>query len=94
MIELVNCGFGLLKDGFFKVVKKFFDKDGRIIFFKDNKFGNKWFGSFIKCNFKVKFCKVWFLEKKRVSIFKDVVDIWFIDFEVFLIEKGFVNCFF
>ena len=53
LIELANRGFGLSKDGFLKAVKKFLDKDGRTTPFKDNKPGNKWFGSFIKRNPKV-----------------------------------------
>ena len=46
LIELANRGFGLLKDGFLKAVKKIPDKDGRTTPFKDNKPGNKWFESF------------------------------------------------
>lgn len=73
-------------------VKKFLDKDGRTTPFKDNKPGNKWFGSFIKRNPKVKLRKARPLEKKRARISKDAVDTWFTDFEAFLIEKGLANC--
>lgn len=92
LIELANRGFGLSKDGFLKAVKKFLDKDGRTTPFKDNKPGNKWFGSFIKRNPKVKLRKARPLEKKRARISKDAVDTWFTDFEAFLIEKGLANC--
>ena len=92
LIELGKCGFGLSKDGFLKAVKKFLDKDGRTTPFKDNKPGNKWFGSFIKRNPKVKLRKARPLEKKRARISKDAVDTWFTDFEAFLIEKGLANC--
>ena len=87
LIELANRGFGLSRDGFLKAVKKFLDKDGRTTPFKDNKPGNKWFGSFIKRNPKVKLCKARSLQKKRASISKDAVDTWFKDFATFLIEK-------
>ncbi|XP_068704169.1 uncharacterized protein [Montipora foliosa] len=92
LIELANRGFGLLKDGFLKAVKKILDKDGRTTPFKDNKPGNKWFGSYIKRNPKVKLRKARHLEKKRASISKDAVDTWFTDFEAFLNEKGLANC--
>ena len=52
-----------------------------------NKPGNKWFGSFIKHDPKIKLRKARPIEKKRACISKDAVDTWFTDFEAFLTEK-------
>ena len=76
------------KESLLNTVKTFLDKDRKTTPFKDNKPGNKWFGSFFKRNPWVKLRKSRPLEKKRVKISKEDLDAWFNGFENFLVEKN------